>query len=149
MPKTWSVTFAADEMTARQNICRLRDALADDGIDQRALGTIELVMAEAVNNIVEHAYAGSQPGEIEMSYKLDAAQVDLHLRDFGNPIPGGTLPEGRPHNLNVPQQDLPEGGFGWFLIRQLTSRIDYSRDGQSNKLDLCFELPDAQSATGS
>ena len=36
--------------------------LARHGLNRDRLGTAELVLAEALNNIAEHAYAGQMPG---------------------------------------------------------------------------------------
>ncbi|WP_348540063.1 hypothetical protein [Ruegeria sp. HKCCE4148] len=35
---------------------------------------------------------------------------------------------------------MPEGGFGWFLIHQLTSDIQYERRDGCNRLSLRFNF---------
>jgi serine/threonine-protein kinase RsbW len=37
------------------------------------------------------------------------------------------------------QDDLPEGGFGWFLIRELTKDLQYVRHEDQNRLT--FSIP--------
>ncbi|WP_245605407.1 ATP-binding protein [Roseicyclus elongatus] len=32
--------------------------------------------------------------------------------------------------------DLPEGGFGWLLIHQISTALTYRRDGGENRLSL-------------
>lgn len=56
-------------------------------------------------------------------------------------MPGGVLPLGASPALVAAGNmgDLPEGGFGWFLIRDLTQNLSYVRDGATNRLD--FVLP--------
>ncbi|MEL7081583.1 MAG: ATP-binding protein, partial [Pseudomonadota bacterium] len=51
-------------------------------------------------------------------------------------MPDGETPLGRPANLNVDKMDLPEGGFGWFLIKDLAKDVDYKRVGWENRLSL-------------
>ena len=37
-------------------------------------------------------------------------------------------------------QDLPEGGFGWFLIRSLTRDLTYLREDGYNMLCFCVDV---------
>ncbi|MCT4554181.1 MAG: ATP-binding protein [Pelagimonas sp.] len=127
----------------REALADLRSALSGRGLAEDALGTWELVFAEALNNIVEHAYAERPDGEIRMNMVLQGARMHAKIEDQGFPMPGGTLPEGKAANLDVPEQDLPEGGFGWFLIRSLTEDLRYCRDGATNRLDFILPLEDA------
>ena len=39
-------------------------------------------------------------------------------------------------------QDLPEGGFGWYLIRTLTTDLTYLREGICNTLSFCVDVDD-------
>jgi serine/threonine-protein kinase RsbW len=100
-------------------------------------GTAEIVMAEALNNIVEHAYA-AHSGAIEISVDLGADGLQCVIADSGAPMPGHSLPQGKPHALQD-LDDLPEGGFGWFLIRSLAQDLQYSRTREQNYLR--FRLP--------
>lgn len=103
-------------------------ALAGLGAEGR--GTVELVLAEVLNNIVEHAY-GAGGGTIEIVLRPGPAGLDCRIADAGGPMPGGALPPGLPPDL-TPGGDLPEGGFGWHLIRSLTTGLAYRREGGRN-----------------
>jgi serine/threonine-protein kinase RsbW len=48
-------------------------------------------------------------------------------------MPKDGLPEGRLVTL-AETATLPEGGFGWFLIRTLSRDLDYRREGGRNLL---------------
>ena len=55
-------------------------------------------------------------------------------------MPGGRPPAGRlPDGADCALVDLPEGGFGWHLIRTLTRDLAYVRSGGCNRLS--FLLP--------
>ena len=96
-----------------------------------ARGTAQIVIAEALNNIVEHAYA-SGAGEIELSLRRSGGKLSVRITDRGQPMPGNTLPAGA---LPAPDPaNPPEGGFGWFLIRSLTQDLRYCRSGGCNHL---------------
>ena len=64
--------------------------------------------------------------------------MQFELLDQGLPMPGGQPPPGQAAGVDVAVDDLPEGGFGWFLIRKLSQDLRYSRDGDTNRL--CFSL---------
>lgn len=102
--------------------------------------TVELVLAETLNNIAEHAYAGQPPGPVTLTARMTPDRLCVILRDQGCPLPGQKLPEGRAPNTDVPCASLPEGGFGWFLIRDLTTALHYRRTDQENRLQLEFDL---------
>lgn len=100
-------------------------------------GTAEIVLAEALNNIVEHAYARHQ-GDIEVTIRVATGSLDCTISDHGLPIPGETLPAGRlPQMLDL--DDLPEGGFGWHMIRSLSRDLAYCRVDGRNELTFRLE----------
>jgi serine/threonine-protein kinase RsbW len=99
-------------------------------------------LAEAINNVVEHAYAGRKPGLIKILCELQSDLLDIRICDHGGPMPQKRLPQGLALDVSGPRRDLPEGGFGWFLIRDLANEIWYDRLGDENHLLLRFGLPD-------
>jgi serine/threonine-protein kinase RsbW len=80
--------------------------------------------------------------------RLGRAELVCTLSDRGAALPARHLPGG---DLAVPElrpETLPEGGFGWLLIRKLTRDIHYARTGGSNRLTVWFDLPDPDSGAG-
>lgn len=110
-------------------------ALAALPIDQR--GTVEIVLAEVLNNIVEHAYAGAAAGWISLRLICTPAALLAEVGDTGIEMPGLRPPAGRLADLG---DDLPEGGFGWYLIRSLTTGLGYERRGGANLLRFAIPL---------
>lgn len=105
------------------------------------LGLAELVLAEVLNNIVEHAYQGTTGG-IEIEVVAEPDGVRIAVCDRGQPFPGDRLPSGRLAYVS-PADALPEGGFGWHLIRHLSRDLAYERHLGQNRLS--FLLPADQS----
>jgi len=97
-------------------------------------GTIEIVLAEALNNIVEHSYADKPNGMISLQINQTSNGLCFLISDHGQPMPDNALPLGCPHNLDCEISDLPEGGFGWFLIRDLARDLQHTRKGGKNTL---------------
>jgi serine/threonine-protein kinase RsbW len=139
-PKSFEHVFVAEEFAAREALCTIMNRLVAMGLAEDQMGGAEIVLAEAVNNIVEHAYAGMEPGEIRLNARFEGPHLLLQIEDWGRALPDGELPEGQPADLTGPMDDLPEGGFGWFMIRTLTRDISYARSEGCNRLCLTFDL---------
>jgi serine/threonine-protein kinase RsbW len=134
--RTVSHRFRSDPLAVRAAlVCLLDDARLGPLVEDDR-GTAEIVLAEALNNVVEHAYAEAG-GEIEVTIRLDGTALHCVIRDEGRPMPGNAPPQGRLPEIRG-LDDLPEGGFGWHLIRVLSQDLAYRRiDGRN---ELSFRL---------
>jgi serine/threonine-protein kinase RsbW len=122
-------------------LIRLKQQLIGLGLDPDALIRMELVLAEVLNNIVEHAFCDTGRGEIALETSVHSNTIWCHLTDGGRPMPGGKPPPARRYDLGeMDMLDLPEGGFGWGLIRDLTSSLAYDRSGAQNRLTFSIDL---------
>ncbi|MFT3687661.1 ATP-binding protein [Paenirhodobacter sp.] len=106
-------------------------------------GALELVLAEVCNNIVEHGYANHASGTIALSIYPEGESLLCTVGDRGNALPRRCLDA--PDRARPCPEELPEGGFGWFLIRDLVQDLHYCRDGNRNLL--VFRLPLRQGPT--
>lgn len=137
-----TIEFPATEIAARAALGWLAACLARRGLPEDRAGDVELATAEAVNNVVEHAYAGDRPGRVRLRLDFWPGQLAVRIEDDGIALPGHCLPQTRRPDIDVPRADLPEGGFGWRLIRDLACAVEYRRDGDRNRLVLRFDLGD-------
>ncbi len=135
------LTIPGHRTAVRDGLRALLDTLLLRSLPEDGRGTAEIVLAEALNNIVEHAYA-HHDGEIEISLQLRRNELLCLISDTGVPMPGGQLPAGVLAPLGD-FADLPEGGFGWHLIRCLSKDLAYRREGGRNLLS--FRLDTQQS----
>ena len=103
--------------------------------------TAELVLAEVLNNIVEHAYDPAGAGDVLVAIRPDPDGVRFCVVDAGRPMAGLRLPDGVMPDTGVPVQSLAEGGWGWALIRAMTRQIRYRRHAGRNVLT--FVIPAA------
>lgn len=133
--------FRADPVRTRRILDEVRQRLGPR-IDGDAAARTELVLAEILNNIALHGrplppggYPQAQAAVIHLRIALDGVAPLCMLSDTGRPIPAHCI-----HDPQAPAPALlPENGFGWSLIRALTGRLHYMRDGQRNLL--CFSIP--------
>lgn len=125
--------FPARFDTTRRTLTQVVQTLRDQGLSDVEVGSVELVLAEALNNIVEHAYA-DRCGNIELRIMQHECGMAFKILDEGKPMPNGAAPIGMAPAVEVPAEDLPEGGFGWFLIRELAKDLTYERKDARNEL---------------
>jgi serine/threonine-protein kinase RsbW len=130
----------AHPLAVRDSLRELRGSLAPLGLSPDQLATLEMVMAEVLNNIVEHAYRETIGGVIHMSVVAGRDGVCCHICDSGMPMPDGGLPNGACVGSDTPLGRLPEGGFGWFMIRALCTDLVYRRIAGRNSLRLRIDI---------
>lgn len=130
------IALQSEETAVRDALGRLLVALDPLELDVEEAGTVELVLAEALNNIVEHAYPTGSRGPIWIKCKHRRDGLHLRIVDEGEMMPDGQLPIGMAQDVDVDVMDLPDGGFGWFLIKDLAKDVTYHRIGQLNQLEL-------------
>lgn len=131
---------SANPDAVRTALSVLRAQLAAMGLTADQLCDVEIATAEALNNIVEHAFVGLPAQDIAITASLTNTRLRLCLRDRGRPLPGDEIPPGTRPDADGPLDTLPEGGFGWFLIRDVSERVIYRRIGGENLLWLHFRL---------
>ena len=132
--------ISANAGGARSAIRATMQRLAGAGLAPETRENVQIVLAEVINNIIEHAFAGNTAATFVIEFHLSPDQLQLTLTDRGRSFPAGRLPPPRVPDLSGPRATMPEGGFGWPLIRMLTSRLAYRRENGQNRLDLWFDL---------
>lgn len=123
-----------DPLGVRAALARVTDGLADVVQDSDGLDRLQIVLAEVLNNVVEHAIVDHPDPRIEVRLTGDPKGIACTVLDDGKPMPDGVLPAGDDTWDTVDVTALPEGGFGWFLIRQQVDALSYCRDADVNRV---------------
>ncbi len=136
-----TVEVPATPATVRDALARLLSEAPLRDLPDDARGTAEIVLAEVLNNVAEHAYA-QFGGVVRLTLTRTGAGILAEVEDDGLAMPDHAIPD-----EGFPDEDRggypAEGGYGWFLIRQMTTGLKYSRAGNRNRL--CFYLSFQQS----
>lgn len=134
------ISAQSGPLAAREILADLMSLLTPQKLPFDDASKIELVVAEAINNIVEHAYPpGAPDGPIDLDVRRNLDKLHFTITDQGLGMPDGKAPSGRPQNVKVDLLALPEGGFGWFLIRDQAENVEYTRTAWENCLS--FDIP--------
>jgi len=126
-----------------ENLARIRafvaEACRSAGALAETCSALTLAVDEACSNIIEHAYAGTAGGSIEIAVETGPEELRVTLLDRGRPFDPSAL---RPPNLTADWNERPIGGLGWHLIRASVDDVDYEPgpDG-GNRLTLVKRSP--------
>lgn len=128
--------IAGTDQAIRDALEKIVGDLANARLSKDDTEHAQIVLGEVLNNIVEHAFVGIKYGSIQLSAFRSAKRLRLRVQDNGIPMPNGQLPQRPQPRIDVAIDDLPEGGFGWHLIRSLTDHLHYERKDDANHLTL-------------
>lgn len=101
------------------------------GLSDRCTFRLELVLAEAVTNIVQHAAAPGENIAITVTLRCADGRVLVLVEDTGPSFDPTAAP------AHIQPQSLDEariGGLGIHLIRAYTENLEYQRVDQRNQL---------------
>lgn len=103
------------------------------GIDKEIAFSFALSIDEACANVIEHGYAGKDPGSIILEMDIDPARIVVTLTDFGQPFEPSEAPT---PDINAPIEERTAGGFGLYFIYSMMDQVDYKTDVEGNRLTL-------------
>ena len=112
-------------------------------IAQEERGVLNLVLEEALVNVVNYAYPSGVKGDIDLEVRFDEADRALTfiIRDSGKPFDLTLAAEA---DVDAPLEDRRIGGLGIPLIRTLMDSVSYSYTGGCNELTLIKYLSSKQ-----
>lgn len=107
-------------------------------LNPKLASKLDLVLEEILVNVIKYAYPDPErPGEVLIRCGLtDTKTFSVLIQDQGiafNPL------EGDPPDTKQDIEHRPIGGLGIFLVREITDRIEYTRENNSNIITLHFQ----------
>jgi serine/threonine-protein kinase RsbW len=130
----FTLPVLARNRSIRDALGEVRGRLARMSLSEEEITTVEVVLAEVMNNVAEHAYAWRRDGQMILGLRQTRDGILISVTDEGLPMPDEELPFGERLDPSLPIGDMPEGGFGWLIIRQLARDVAYVREGGVNQL---------------
>ncbi len=94
---------------------------------------LNLVLEEAVVNVINYAYPKEEHQSIYLSARLHEDSIILVLTDSGVEFDPTIAPE---VDITLSAEERPIGGLGIFLIRQIMNEVKYDRIDGKNILTL-------------
>lgn len=98
---------------------------------------LNLVLEEAVVNIINYAYPKEEHESIYLSAKMQEGSIIFVLSDSGKEFDPTMAPDA---DVTLSAEDRQIGGLGIFLIRQIMNEVKYERIEGKNILTLQKKL---------
>ena len=114
------------------------DELGEEfGLSPDLVFNLNLVLEEAVSNVILYAYPKEEHQTISLIVKKKENQLIFVLTDSGKEFDPTQAPDA---DITLSAEDRPIGGLGIFLIRQIMNTVEYQRIDGKNVLTLGKEL---------
>ena len=115
------------QMAARaENLGAIRQWIAElcgrVPVEEPMASDVKLAVSEACANVVLHAYAGDEPGAVEIEAEPDGDLLRVVVRDHGHGI--------------RPRPDSPGAGLGLPLIAALSEWVEVRRNEAAHRTEL-------------
>jgi serine/threonine-protein kinase RsbW len=92
---------------------------------------INLVLEEALSNVIFYAYEKGNIHEIKIDFEYSANRLDITITDTGKPFDPTKRED---PDIHLSADARPIGGLGIFLIRKIMNEVSYERKGKENIL---------------
>lgn len=128
--KAWlSYEAVADTANIGQISTEVRNWVESHGCDDTLSYKVDLVLSEAMTNVMNHGFRNQYPAPIHLTLILFERGVAILLRDTGLRIPERVVASIRSDMAYMDKlslQELPEGGMGLTFIRMSSRRFAYT-----------------------
>jgi anti-sigma regulatory factor (Ser/Thr protein kinase) len=115
----------------------LAEIAARDSLPARAAFQLDLVLTEAVTNVMDYAHSADGGGRIDLVYAIEAGSIRIEIADDGPPFDPTVRAEVvLPSSLDA----ATPGGLGIHLMRRYTLDMAYRRDNGRNILSMRLPL---------
>jgi serine/threonine-protein kinase RsbW len=129
--------FRTTKAAHLENLQVFRDfidmAASECNLDPEVTFALKLAMDEACTNIIQHGYAGRNPGSIILDLAVGDREAELRITDFGRTFEPSAAPM---PDLAAALEDRQVGGFGLFFIYTAMDNVDYTSGEAGNTLIL-------------
>lgn len=120
---------------------RLADAVGQFGarndLPAKRVGDLQLVMEELVVNAITHGFPQGGEHTIHIELRFEDECISARIADDG--IPFDPL-QAKPPDTTQNVADRPIGGLGVHLVKMISDKLDYRREGNNNILQVEIRL---------
>lgn len=133
MGEKLQITLAAELESLSTFRGFINEACQAANLDDETCYDIKLAVDEACTNIIEHGYAGLEPGSIVLSVQYGTRQIVVRITDFGHPFEPSEPPA---PDTEAAFESGKLGGFGLFFIYRSMDTVTYESTVSGNTLTM-------------
>lgn len=131
MNRTLTVPGRYDRLA---QICKfVADGATVAGLSESESSHCQLAVDEACTNVIEHGYRGEDRGQIAVTCETNPGELIITIRDYARRFDPNGVPEPK---LDANLDDMRIGGLGLYFMRQVMDAVEFSYEGDGNKLVL-------------
>jgi anti-sigma regulatory factor (Ser/Thr protein kinase)/GNAT superfamily N-acetyltransferase len=123
----------------------VREYAAGAGFPPRDQGRLDLLMEEAVTNVVQGAFAVGERASFDIVCERVPTGLQITVHDEGLPYDPSLTPE---YDPGADLESQTGAGLGSFLIRQIADRVEFHNLGSRGKETVFIKYLETASVTG-
>lgn len=135
MEKELAITNSIEELTKLPSF--VEDVCDTLGWGPEKVFNLNLVLEEALSNVVLYAYPEGEQHNIYVSAYTTSDDLVFQIKDTGKPFDPTQVPD---VDTSLSAEERQIGGLGVFLIKQIMDRVEYQRQDGQNILTLTTPL---------
>lgn len=114
-----------------QGLCMLTPLSAEETHD------VQLCVVESINNVIEHSYTNQEGYQVAIVIYLLNDRIVLDIVDTGKGMDEHLRQVVNAPNVKIPpESDLPEGGWGLYIIKSKMDEVTYHTTDNTHILRL-------------
>lgn len=122
---------------SKRVIHRLENFMVDHAISFSIINKLLMCVDEIVTNIVTHAYKDKDEHTVYLESRVEDGRITIEFRDDGVAF-DPTQQRGPDTTLSIEERDI--GGLGLHLVKKLTDKMEYEREGDYNVLKITKKI---------
>lgn len=127
-----------NEISEIPRLASFIDEIADElSLSPDLVFNLNLVLEEAVSNVIRYAYPAKVTNDISLTAKLNGNNLIFTLTDSGEEFDPTQVPDA---DVSLSAEEREIGGLGIFLIRNIMNKVEYHRIKGRNVFTLTKEI---------
>ncbi|MCD6167260.1 ATP-binding protein [bacterium] len=134
--------------SSSENLGQIRDFVGEiarkAGFTEEYVNKIQIAVDEACTNVVQHAYKGMIPKDIDVLVEVNSDKLTVTVSDQGRGFDPHSFP---PLDMNAYFANLKRGGLGIYLIHMLMDEVEFMiNPGRKNSVRMVKFLHPVESS---
>ena len=130
-PQSLSITVANDLQEVPRVAEQIETFCSNLNVSAKTTYRFNVALEEALTNIISYGFSGGGRHQIDVSVEFRGGELIATVSDDGKPF--DPLSQAPP-DIHASVEERKVGGLGIHLLRTLMEKVEYRRDGGTNRL---------------
>jgi anti-sigma regulatory factor (Ser/Thr protein kinase) len=124
-------TFDSENRDKEHFFVQLRQFAVENQWLPAIANEVELILEEWLTNVRDYGLSQQPNQEIRLKLESRGDLVEVEIIDNGLPFDPTQRPD---PDVTLPAEERPIGGLGIFMMKKLSKKLRYERNGQWNRV---------------